>query len=287
VCGVVWWLLQRNLEEPFGHCNVTMSGDVLPPGESAFVVANHVSMTDFFLINAIAIRKRMLPNVKYILKDSLKWLPAFGWGMYMCGHVFIKRNWTTDSEKILAAFGRIRDLDIPLWLISYVEGTRKTVEKHRASNQFARERGLKELNNLLLPRTTGFVSTVKAMRNSQMTAVYDFTFAYQKTTSKGVRFGEAPSLLRIHLAPIDDEYQIHIHVKRYPMDSLPQDDAGLQKWLYDRWVEKDKLMGHLKDQWTEDLPDMLSEPWDKVFDLEPWQRPQADKSEKPTDKKSD
>ncbi len=272
MCGLVWWLLQRNLEEPFGHVGLSMSGHVLPPGESAFVVANHVSMTDFFLVNSVAIRKRMLPSVKYILKDSLKWLPAFGWGMYMCGHVFIKRNWTSDSEKILAAFDRIQRLDIPLWLISYVEGTRLTLEKHKASNEFAKERGLKPLKNLLLPRTTGFVSTVQAMRKSQMTAVYDFTFAYQRTTSKGVYFGEAPSLLRIHLAPLGGEYKIHVHVKRYPMDSLPTDDAGLQKWLFDRWVEKDNLMTHLREQWTEGL-DLLKEDWDQVFCNDVWKRP--------------
>ena len=144
-----------------------------------------------------------------------------------------------------------------------------TPEKHEAAIKFANSRGLTPLDNLLLPRTTGFVSTVQAMRNGPMTAVYDFTFAYIHKKNGMIFFGDAPSLLRIHSGKIDDEYAIHTHVKRYPMSSLPIEEKDLQTWLYKRWEEKDKLMGHLRDKWTEGLT-LLNEPWLPVFDSSLW-----------------
>jgi 1-acyl-sn-glycerol-3-phosphate acyltransferase len=40
--------------------DITFSGEELPRKENAIVISNHVSMIDFYLINAVAIRKGMI-----------------------------------------------------------------------------------------------------------------------------------------------------------------------------------------------------------------------------------
>jgi 1-acyl-sn-glycerol-3-phosphate acyltransferase len=54
------------------------------------------------------------------------------------GNIMIKRNWTSDKEQISAAFKHIKDTEMPIWLISYPEGTRATSNK------------LKEVTGLLM-----------------------------------------------------------------------------------------------------------------------------------------
>jgi lysophosphatidic acid acyltransferase/lysophosphatidylinositol acyltransferase len=34
------------------------------------------------------------------VKDSIKWVPGFGWGLKAIGAVFLKRNWLQDSKVI-------------------------------------------------------------------------------------------------------------------------------------------------------------------------------------------
>jgi lysophosphatidic acid acyltransferase/lysophosphatidylinositol acyltransferase len=80
----------------------------------------------------------MVANGKYFAKDSLKWLPAFGWGMWMLGFIFIKRSWTDDKDTIEQTFSRIRDLKIPVWLVSFLEGTRIRPHKLVEVGYFAR-----------------------------------------------------------------------------------------------------------------------------------------------------
>jgi lysocardiolipin and lysophospholipid acyltransferase len=51
----------------------------IPRDESAIVVSNHSSFTDFYLLLSLARRKRMLSRSKYFAKESLKYMPIFGW----------------------------------------------------------------------------------------------------------------------------------------------------------------------------------------------------------------
>lgn len=52
-----------------------MSDDVLPEGESAIVIANHVSWTNFHMIQALAIRSGMLGKCCSFAKIELRWVP--------------------------------------------------------------------------------------------------------------------------------------------------------------------------------------------------------------------
>jgi len=74
----VWNWLQYLFEKHNG-ATITFSGDNLPPGESAIVIANHVAWADYFLIQALAKKANMLGRTRWFAKKELQAVPILGW----------------------------------------------------------------------------------------------------------------------------------------------------------------------------------------------------------------
>uniref|UniRef100_U9UGU9 Phospholipid/glycerol acyltransferase domain-containing protein n=1 Tax=Rhizophagus irregularis (strain DAOM 181602 / DAOM 197198 / MUCL 43194) TaxID=747089 RepID=U9UGU9_RHIID len=130
----MWWVMQYIFEKKHKG-NITFSGDKVPPDESAVVISNHRSFTDFYMLHSVAIRRNMLPHVKYFSKDSLKYIPFFGFGMWLMGMIFIKRNWTQDEGQLRKIFKTIKRYAAPIWVVNFVEGTRLTQKKLQEVNR--------------------------------------------------------------------------------------------------------------------------------------------------------
>jgi 1-acyl-sn-glycerol-3-phosphate acyltransferase len=175
--------------------------------------------------------KGRLGDLKWFVKDILKYVPGIGWGMVFLDCIFLKRDWNRDRNSLDRTFGKFMREQIPMWTISFAEGTRVQPRKLERSQAFAEERILPRLEHLLLPRTKGFVATVKGLRE-HLDAVYDVTIAYEK----GV-----PTLWQWSKGYV---HKVNLHVRRFPMDDLPQDDEELASWLYARFQEKDARLGH-------------------------------------------
>ena len=45
------------------------------------------------------------------------------------GMIFLKRDWTSDKNKIEDIFRALKTTRIPVWIVSYLEGTRITKKK--------------------------------------------------------------------------------------------------------------------------------------------------------------
>ncbi|KAA8564749.1 hypothetical protein EYC84_011637 [Monilinia fructicola] len=45
-------------------------------------------------------------------------------------------------------------------------------------------------------------------------------------------------------------YKFHVEVKRFPLDELPESDAGLAKWLETRWIEKGEYLEEKREEWS-------------------------------------
>ncbi|KAF7724798.1 hypothetical protein EC973_000755 [Apophysomyces ossiformis] len=212
------------------------------------------------MLHSVAIRRQMLQHCKYFVKDSLKWLPFFGWGMWLAGFIFVRRNWMQDQNKIHSTFETIKKLNSPAWIITYVEGSRFTPAKLAEGQAFSRERGYPIMQNVLVPRTKGFVTCIKEFRNSHIKYLYDFTIAYRHRSTN--TFQEAPNMIRVHTRALSPEYDFHIDVKRFAIEDLPTDDEELALWLRNRYVEKDRLLGKLRENWTDGLDGPV---WDEPF----------------------
>lgn len=109
----VWCGVQRICVEANGAA-IILDGDKPVPGESAIVVANHVAWSDFYFIQALAIRAGMLSRCRWFAKKQLKWVPVLGWGLWAMGMPLVSRRWTEDKEELDQLFSEIKEGSRPV-----------------------------------------------------------------------------------------------------------------------------------------------------------------------------
>lgn len=213
------------------------TGDTPLRAENAFVVANHQSQADIPALVAIASRIGRAGDLKWFVKDPLKWVPGVGWGMLFLDCIFVKRNWSADKDKILATFERLRRNRVPFWVLSFVEGTRMTPAKLARSQSYEAKAGLPALQFVMSPRPKGFEATLEGL-GSLTDAVYDMTIAFE-----GFPVGQVPGLGALFFGGIR---RVHVHCARFPAASLPSTKEGRSQWILDRFVVKDQRLAQFR-----------------------------------------
>jgi 1-acyl-sn-glycerol-3-phosphate acyltransferase len=98
------WKGVQNIFTRWNGARITTSGDELPQNESAIVVSNHVSWTDFYMIQELAIRANMLPYCRWFAKQQLRWVPFLGWGLWAMGMPLVSRQWDKDRAEMQRVF---------------------------------------------------------------------------------------------------------------------------------------------------------------------------------------
>lgn len=215
----------------FHRTRVVVSGDELPRDENAMLVVNHQSMTDVQALFPLARKAGRLGDLKWFVKDSLKYAPGFGWGMTFLDCLFVKRDWTADRVRIDRVFRRVVSGRVPLWLVSFSEGTRFSAGNLARARSYAAAHSLALPRHVLLPRVQGFVASVAGLQG-HLAAVYDVTIAYA---------GGLPSLWQWAKGEMRE---VHLHVRRYAVADLPAGPEALADWLRARFVEKDARLDH-------------------------------------------
>ncbi len=227
-----WWAwCVVGAERVFG-CRPVFSGDEIPVGENALVFANHQQMPDILAIMMLAHSKRRLGDMKWFVKDPLKHVPGIGWGMQFLDCIFVKRDWLADKRRILGTFEKFLRFKIPIWLITFVEGTRITPEKLARSNDYCARKKLTPFRHVMYPRSRGFTAALEGLEG-HLEAVYDVTIGYD---------GAIPKLSQIYRGQVR---RIFIDVKRFPIAALPKGEAERAAWLHERFVRKDRLLEKL------------------------------------------
>ena len=112
IAASVWAWIQL-IFESFNGARIKCTGDALPRGESAIVVANHVAWADFYMIQALAKKAGMLGYCRYFVKSQLRFVPFLGWGFWAMGMPMISRNWLKDRSELARAFSDIVDEKFP------------------------------------------------------------------------------------------------------------------------------------------------------------------------------
>ncbi|KAI4749575.1 hypothetical protein E4T50_00053 [Aureobasidium sp. EXF-12298] len=239
----VWRGVQRICEDSNG-ADIILAGDDLPVGETAIVVANHIEWTDFYLIQALAIRTGMLGRCRWFAKDALKWVPVLGWGLLVMGMPLVSRKWVEDKEEMKRLFSGILKGRWPIWLVSFSEGTRYRPKKHAEATRWCEANGKPAPQHTLHPRTKGFVATVQQLRKTpHVKAVYDVTIAYAEDD----KFMSPPSFFKTVFQPnLAQSYRMYAYVRRFELTSLPTTDGEIAQWLEDKWVEKGERLAKLK-----------------------------------------
>jgi len=171
--------------------------------------------------------------------------------MFLLVFIFLKRNWNKDLQNINKTFQNLIDNKSPFWLMSHLEGTRMNPSKLKESQDFAKKKDLPILENVLLPRTKGFISTVQGLRKHS-DAIYDFTIAYLNKDTGDFVHTKGPGLMSI--CARNPRSSVHIYVRRYPMSSVPQSEEELNAWCIQVWKEKDDLLKYFDQHKTFEKP---------------------------------
>jgi 1-acyl-sn-glycerol-3-phosphate acyltransferase len=230
-CANTWWGACVVASQRINRTRLIVTGEDLPADENALVLANHQDMPDILALMILARGKSRLGDLKFFVKHALKWVPGVGWGMQFISCPFLRRDWTADRERIRRTFDSLVRERIPVWLVSFAEGTRATPDKIRISAEWALAQGIEATRHVQIPRTKGFAATIEGL-GDHLHAVYDVTIGYVD----GV-----PTLWQYITGSVQ---RIHVHVRRFPIETLPRLEHELRDWLLARYREKDALLEH-------------------------------------------
>ncbi|XP_033000524.1 lysocardiolipin acyltransferase 1 isoform X1 [Lacerta agilis] len=228
-----WLTLPVALLEIVFGAKVVITGDGFIPGERSVIIMNHRTRMDWMFLWNCLLRYSYLRLEKICLKSSLKGIPGFGWAMQVAAFIFIHRRWEEDKNHFENMLDYFCDINEPLQLLFFPEGTDLTDNTKARSNEFAEKNGLQKYEYVLHPRTTGFTFIVERLRDgNNLDAIHDITVAYPQNipqTEKHLLYGNFPK-------------EIHFHVQRYPVQSLPTSREELQLWCQKRWEEKEERL---------------------------------------------
>ncbi|XP_060189972.1 probable 1-acyl-sn-glycerol-3-phosphate acyltransferase 4 isoform X1 [Lycium barbarum] len=242
----LWLGLWPFLFEKINETKVVFSGQHVPPGERVLLIANHRTEVDWMFLWDLALRKGCLGHIKYLLKKSLMRLLVFGWGFHVLEFIPLERKLEVDEPVIRRMVSTFTNPQDPLWLTLFPEGTDFTEQKCKSSQEFATKTGLPVLKNVLLPKTKGFYACLEILRSS-LDAVYDVTIAYKNN--------QCPTLLD-NVFGVDPS-EVHIHIRRIPIEEIPASEREASAWLMDTFQLKDQLLsnfianGHFPNEGTE------------------------------------
>ncbi|XP_008056709.1 lysocardiolipin acyltransferase 1 [Carlito syrichta] len=225
-----WLTLPVALLETMFGVKVVITGDAFVPGERSVIIMNHRTRMDWMFLWNCLMRYSYLRLEKICLKASLKSVPGFGWAMQAAAYIFIHRKWKDDKSHFEDMIDYFCDIREPLQLLIFPEGTDLTENSKLQSNAYAEKNGLQKYEYVLHPRTTGFTFVVDRLRGGgNLDAVHDITVAYPHNVPQSER----------HLLQGDFPAEIHFHVRRYPVATLPASEEGLRLWCRQRWAEKE------------------------------------------------
>ena len=155
-----------------------------------------------------------------------------GWAMQNVMFFFLKRRWEEDEGYMNTILNYFMDISYPLQLLIFPEGTNFDEETKAKSDSFARKNNLPSYDYCLHPRVRGFTFLVEKMRHKGLKAVHNVTVGYPRNVCLGeldLLTGKFPK-------------EIHFHLERHPVDSLPLDTKGLEDWCTEKWAEKEKQL---------------------------------------------
>jgi 1-acyl-sn-glycerol-3-phosphate acyltransferase len=228
-----YWSYLGFMAQTFGGMSVDVTGDRLPYDENALLLANHQSAADIVVQLIVGRTYNRLGDMKFFVKDALKWVPGPGWGMVFLECIFMKRNWSEDRARVVEQLGKFKNDRVPVWVNIYPEGTRMKAAQLAAAQEFARKSQLPVPQHVLIPRVRGFLATLEGLEG-HLQAVYDFTIVYPQ---------KAPSLWDLLSG---QGTKVTVEITRYPIESLPHDTEGRSLWLLQLYQDKDKRLAALK-----------------------------------------
>jgi len=114
--SILWWLRITC------HIHFEIKGKEKIPKNPCVILAKHQSAWETLAFQLI------FPAQVYVMKQSLLWIPFFGWGLAMTSPIAIDRSAGRQALKRLVTLGKAR-LAKGFWVVVFPEGTRIPVKE--------------------------------------------------------------------------------------------------------------------------------------------------------------
>lgn len=149
-------------------------------------------------------------------------------------YLFLKRRWEQDEAYLNTVLDYYHDMDYPVQLLIFPEGTNLDELSQPRSDSYARKNNLPLYKHVLHPRTRGFIHCLEKLRKAtrKIDALYDITVGYDQDycyKEKDLVLGNFPK-------------EIHFDITRYPINEMPTDYSTIEEWLCKRWEEKEERL---------------------------------------------
>lgn len=234
---IIWWWTasNRRMIQTLGLSEVEVTWhdrEEMSTDNWYLVICNHQSWSDIVLLQSYLYG--IIPPLKFFTKQQLIWVPGVGQAMYVLGFPYVKRVTkaqiranpelrTADRDNVAAACEGFKNH--PTTILNFVEGTRRTAEKH--------ERQSNEYKHLLRPKIGGLGYVLEDM-DEHLHRLLDVTIVYPTGVPTFWEFlkGKCPRV-EIEVTP----YEI-------PEEIVDANDnerrAALAQWVKSIWIAKDE-----------------------------------------------
>lgn len=215
------------------------------------IIPNHSYELDYMTCFVMADQLGNLGAYKSFSKDEIKYLPVLGWAMWMSDIIFVKRDWKHDRPKLASQLNELFSYEQTL-LGLFAEGTRWTPEKHRASVEFAKSRNIKPLKYHLVPRSKGFVYTIRHyLREIILRKRTDENlfrvFNLQVVMSERLNFGDFVEGRQLKADVYCEEIKLSDEIREEVLNSKDEDDCPkVAQLIQDIYQRKDQLVEEYK-----------------------------------------
>jgi len=231
-----WLIFPIALLEKVFRVKFFVKGDGFNYMERTVIIMNHRTRVDWMLFWPCLFHCARLRKLKIVLKSDLKYIPGPGWAMQAAGFIFLDRKWERDRPHVEDLLHYFNDPNInePLILLLFPEGTDLTENTKSRSDKFADKQGLPKYDYVLHPRTTGFTHLVKQLVEANaIDCIHDITVGYPA------------GLIRNENDLIEGKMpkEVHFSITRHPVDTLPtSNEEQMSSWLNETWRNKEEKL---------------------------------------------
>ncbi|MBL4764502.1 MAG: acyltransferase [Colwellia sp.] len=240
------WVVMNTLNQKlFTKVEIQITGlEELNRKDWYLVLANHQSWVDIVVLQRAL--HGQIPFLKFFLKKELIYVPILGLAWWALDFPFMKRY----SQSFLRKNPHLRGKDLettrkacakfkhkPVSVMSFIEGTRYTQEKHDKQNS--------PFNHLLKPKAAGIAFVLDAM-GEHLNTIVDVTIYYPEGIPTFVDFlcGRVKNVqVEIHATEITEELTgDYFNDRSYKI--------YFQKWLTQFWHDKDVRLNNMMQKPT-------------------------------------
>ena len=239
ICQNHFLALVVHLLEKWCSLEIKISGELPTNSESSIIIPNHLSH-DWPVICALAYHRKSLGNLKIVIKGIVKFVPGFGWSIWLMFWPFVSRKWALDKNILEKLYTNYANQSENTLLCMFCEGTRYSEKAYKASKKFAEENTeCPNMEYCLVPRARGFIAATKSFLRScsEPLSVYNMTLVYEGFSERN------PSMIDIIFRRPTGKRSVIIFTSTEKLDNttIPSDET-LKTWLFQRFSEKEALL---------------------------------------------